>query len=129
MLSTALTTAMTGTITYVAPEKAQAFLVPEVKETLEKKPPMVDEVASNCYLYMKQKFPTLPNTSELKPNTTPRIGVMAIFKSPVYIQHYGKIVGFDAEGFWLEDTNWGGAGYRTHYMKWSNPDIAGFWSP
>lgn len=41
--------------------------------------------------------------------------------------HYGILVAFNALGFWLEDSNFGGCGYRVHFILWTNPHLKGFW--
>ena len=122
-------------MSFVASEQTQALIDtfgpgPEAYIPLQNalQAPICDEntdVRCNCYLYMKSLFPSLPRTADLKPNTTPNIGTVVIFDYP----HFGKIVGLDHEGFWLDDTNWGGPGYRTHFMLWTNPHIKGFWKP
>lgn len=65
--------------------------------------------------------------SEVKPNTTPHIGAVAVFNYNG-LPHYGIISNFNDTGFDLTDSNFGGCGIRTHHIDWSNKYIVGFWS-
>ena len=81
----------------------------------------------NCYAYVRTKIPSFPMASLVKPNTAPKVGAVVIFDYDG-LPHYGIISSFDAGGFNLTDSNYGGCGIRTHYVTWDNKYIVGFWS-
>lgn len=110
------------------PPKVYAEELPVAPVVVEPPPPVVkkDAVACNCYLYVKGKYPTFPNTKDLKPNTTPSVGVVALFDYG-NLNHYAIVTKLEAEGFWVKDSNFGGCGYRTHFIRWNDPNLVGFW--
>lgn len=91
-----------------------------------------DEVACNCYLYQKLRHPTLPRTADLKANTTPKVGAVAMFDYDILPNkphdHYAEVTELEEKGFWVRDSNFGGCGFRTHFISWSDPSLVGFWS-
>ncbi len=84
-----------------------------------------DPIASNCYLYVKSLIPSLPRSSDITSNTTPFVGAVVIMDFP----HYAIVTKLEETGFWVKDSNWGGPGYRTHFIPWGYKHIEGFWSP
>lgn len=87
-----------------------------------------DALASNCWLYVKSIYPNLPNTYDIYTNTHPTVGAVAFFKYGD-LNHYAIITKLTEDGFWVKDTNFGGPGYRTHFIAWDNPHIRGFYNP
>lgn len=83
-------------------------------------------MASNCWMYVKTQIPAFPNTKNIHSNTTPAVGVVALFNYGAE-DHYAIITKLEEKGFWVKDTNFGGPGYRTHFIEWNNPHITGFW--
>lgn len=79
----------------------------------------------NCYAYVKAKYPSLPRTALLEPNTTPHVGAVAIFDYP----HYAIIVDFDEKGFWVDHTNFKKCVHNSTYFTWDNAHLLGFWAP
>lgn len=103
---------------------AQTIAVqPLTVETEEE--PQDDPLASNCYLYVQSLIPSLPHSSKIETNTPPYVGAVVFMDYP----HYAIITKLEETGFWVKDTNWGGPGYRTHFLRWDNKHIKGFWSP
>jgi hypothetical protein len=74
---------------------------------------------------VKQRIPTLPNTKDLKPNAPVQVGAVAIFNYP----HYAIVSKLTETGFWVEDSNFGGCGMRTHFIQWNDPHLTGFYEP
>jgi hypothetical protein len=64
--------------------------------------------------------------SQVMPNTTPHIGTVVIFNYNG-LPHYGIITKLSNDGFWLNDSNYGGPGIRTHFINWGDKYIVGFW--
>lgn len=94
--------------------------------------PKVDALASNCYLYVKSIYPTLPLANRIVSNTTPYIGAVAFFeygKKDGDLPHYAVVTKLEDKGFWVKDTNFGGPGYRTHFVEWSDTRLRGFFNP
>jgi len=85
----------------------------------------IDPEASNCYMFVQSLIPSLPRSSELKSNTTPFVGAVVLMDFP----HYAIVTKLEETGFWVKDSNWGGPGYRTHFVPWGYKHIEGFWSP
>lgn len=84
-------------------------------------------VLANCYAYVRYTIPSFPMASEIKANSTPHVGAVAIFDYSG-LPHYGIISSTTVKGFWLTDSNYGGPGIRTHFIEWSDKAIKGFWS-
>lgn len=102
-----------------------ATTTPETIKEPVKKP--YDATACNCYAYVKSKIPSLPLTKYLKPNTNLDVGVVALFNyrgTP----HYAIVSKLEGVGFWVKDSNFGGCGYRTHYIKLDDPALIGYWN-
>lgn len=87
-----------------------------------------DPMAANCYLFVKSVYPDLPLMQDIHTNTTAHVGAVAFFKYDE-LDHYAIITKLQVDGFWVKDSNFGGAGYRTHFIEWNNPHIRGFYQP
>ncbi len=87
----------------------------------------VDTLACNCYSYVASQIPNLPHSADLKPNTTPHVGAVAIFDYNG-LPHYGIVTGFTEEGFTLKDSNFAHCKYMTHLIQWDDAHLVGFWS-
>lgn len=112
--------------TVLAPT-AQAQEVPHETAVATSTPAYPAYVLANCYAFVRYTIPSFPMASLVIPNTAPKIGAVVIFNYDG-LPHYGIISSFDANGFNLTDSNYGGPGIRTHYVTWDNKYIVGFWS-
>lgn len=90
----------------------------------------VDPVLSNCFLYLTTQVPNLPPQSQVQPNTTPFVGAVAIFtyisKTGETLPHVALVTKLDSDGFWVRDANFGGPGIRTHFIRYNDPHLDGF---
>lgn len=100
---------------------AQSFV-----SVFEAKP--TDPILSNCWLLVQSVYPQLKNTSEVHTGDIPTVGTIAVFQYPGEM-HYAIVTKLDLDGFWVRDSNFGGAGIRTHFIEWSNSHIRGFYNP
>lgn len=108
---------------------APTAVQPQVPQVAPSSPSEVqDSILSNCYLYMLSKIPSLPRMADITTNTTPHPGAVAFFNYSG-LPHFGIITKVEQDGFWLNDSNFGGPGIRTHFIAWGNIHIKGFWSP
>ena len=87
-----------------------------------------DPVAANCYRYIKETYPNLPLTKDIVDNTPLAVGVVAFFKYGS-LNHYAIVTKLDDTGFWIRDSNFGGPGYRTHLILYSDVHLRGFYLP
>lgn len=115
------------TTAILAPAEAQAQGIVITTSTPQEAPAIPLYVLSNCYAYVRYMIPNFPMASLIRPNTTPHVGAVAIFDYDG-LPHYGIISTLTTSGFNLTDSNYGGAGIRTHFVEWSNKYIVGFWS-
>lgn len=114
-----------------APGQARAFEVasttPEVTQNdtqVTDKAPQETGVACNCWQYVKSLIPNFPNTASLVlKKGISHNGDVVVFDYP----HYGIQVNSSDEGFWIKDSNWGGCGFKTHFIRWDNTHIRGYW--
>lgn len=80
--------------------------VPTVETELPVKQQIIDEVACNCYLAVKQRIPNLPLTKNLIPNSEVAVGSVAIFKYPSGLMHYAYVESFGTEVFKVSESNY-----------------------
>lgn len=93
----------------------------------------IDEVACNCYLYVKNRIKALPLMKEVIPNTTPHKGAVAIFNykdktTGLPVKHIAIMGDFDGEGFWVRESNFTNCEYGKRYILFSDSHLVGFWS-
>ncbi len=119
LIFAALTIAVFSDLHVVWAPTAHAQSIPKTTPVIN------DPLASNCYEYVKSLVPSLPRSSEITANTAPYVGAVVFMDFP----HYAVITKLEETGFWVKDSNWGGPGYRTHFIQWDNKHIEGFWSP
>lgn len=129
------------TKTYVRPNEALAYeLVSRVEPDLPVSEALQQEVVDlpdpdtlvryNCYLRLKQHFPDLPMTKDLRPNmTNAQEGVAVLMTYPSGLRHYAYLKKIVEGGYVIDECNYkrGVCGERTI----SRDDVAidGFWNP
>ncbi len=89
-------------------------------------------VVCNCYAYLKTRLGALPKTADMHPNTTPKIGAVAIFayidkRTGVRVWHGGLIEKIDASGFFMAETNFTKCLFDRRWVAWGDPHLRGFW--
>lgn len=92
-------------------------------------PVAVEVPLANCWEYVKRQIPTLPNTKDLKPNSTPQKGAVVIFEYPGNLMHYAVLTTFDGDGFWVDENNYKAGVTAPRWVRFNDPAIRGFWVP
>lgn len=92
-------------------------------EVLEISDDTEDSVASNCYLYVQSRIPDLPLTKDLKPNSVPLVGSVAIFDYP----HYAYVEKLGDKGFIVSECNYDAGECGERFVDWGDEHIIGFW--
>lgn len=90
----------------------------------QKKVVVEDALACNCWKYMRSLNPNFPTSDKIIPNINAHVGAIAVFDYP----HYGLVVTMDKDGFWIKDSNFKKCTYQTHYMRFDNPHLIGFFN-
>lgn len=81
----------------------------------------------NCYLYVKSRFPNLPQTAVIKANVSDAIGDVAVFKYSG-LWHYAVVESVGYGTFSISETNFG-VHKKTHReVSFSDPAFVGFYS-
>ena len=92
---------------------------------------MPDETLCNCYTYVKERIPELPNTSELKGNTVPEKGAVVLFEyvgeDGEAVKHYAILRTFEGDGFWVDENNYKKCVTSPRYVYFNDKSIKGFW--
>ncbi len=86
-------------------------------------------VSANCYLLVQARLGRkLPLMKDLKPNSMPRIGAVAIFNYKG-VPHYAEVISLHQWHFTQFESNYipGLIGYRD--VKWTDRALVGFWFP
>lgn len=82
---------------------------------------------SNCYLYVKTRFPNLPRTAVIKANVSDAIGDVAVFNySGVW--HYAVVESIGYGTFKITETNFGGDYKNTRDVSFADKSLVGFFS-
>jgi hypothetical protein len=96
------------------PSAVEASGILEAPVVIEEK---IDYVAGNCWLYLKSKIPSWPNTKDLIPNSVhPVVGGAIILQYKV--PHYVLVEKVIEEGVWISESNFGGPGYSKRLLSW-----------
>ncbi len=86
-------------------------------------------VVCNCYAYLKVKYlPNLPKMADITPNSGADVGKVAVLTYGD-VKHVGYITKLDAGGFWINDANFKPCDVQTHFIKWDDPHLRGYWEP
>ena len=80
----------------------------------------------NCYTFVKTIVGDLPNFKDLKSNTTPRKGVLAIFNYSG-VKHLGYIQSLNETGFTVREANFKPCTMGTRHIGWNDPALIGFY--
>lgn len=85
----------------------------------------------SCVTYARTLIPSLPHqdASAFVPNATFRKGIVAIFHYKNGKAHVGITGDFDAEGFWMAESNYLPCKTDKRYVRFDDPALAGFWQP
>ncbi len=90
-------------------------------------------VVCNCYLYLKTRIRGLPLMRDIVPNSTPKVGAVAIFEykdkqTGARVKHVAIIEKFSATGFAVAESNFTRCLWDRRTIDWGDPHIVGFWS-
>ncbi len=94
--------------------------------------PPTDEIACNCYLFVKQLLPNLPNTKYLIPNSPAQAGAVAIYLYPGNLPHYAYVTSVENDpvyGHWEDGSNLKHCTYYHRFVREDNPYLVGYWYP
>lgn len=91
-------------------------------------------VACNCYLYLKTRIKALPLMADIVPNSTPKVGAVAIFwykekYTAKWVKHVALIEKLSATGFTVAETNFTKCLFDRRVIAWDDERLEGFWSP
>jgi hypothetical protein len=111
-----------------APQTAQAVELPPLPPPIVQEVETVpnDPIASNCFLYVSQ-FVKLPLQALVVPNSTPYIGVVAIFQYK--LPHYAIVEKLTETGFWVKESNYYKGEYSKRFIGWDDTRLRGFYAP
>jgi hypothetical protein len=82
--------------------------------------------SANCYAYASL-FTELPRMSEILPNTSPKVGAVAIFEYPQ--KHIGIVEKLTEEGFYVKEANYFPGLIAKRFVSWNDPKLIGFYTP
>jgi len=82
--------------------------------------------SANCYLFVKARIKGLPPSSELKPNSTPKIGAVALFDYDG-VKHYAEVVSLSADHFRVFESNYTAGLIDYRDVSYADPSLKGFW--
>ncbi len=108
-----------------SPTFAMADTIPVVIER------PIDEVACNCYLYVKARISNLPMMKDVVGSTTPSVGAVAIFEyidkhTFETVKHIAIITSLGDTGFYVKESNFVGCEYGKRFIEYSDSHIRGF---
>lgn len=84
-------------------------------------------VAANCFSYASL-FVKLPRMADIKPNTTPAVGRIAVFKYKS-LKHIAVITKLNDKTFEVKESNYVAALIGTRSVSWDDPALLGFFEP
>lgn len=96
----------------------------EIKDTTLDFP----EERCNCFEFVKNRIQSKPRMSDIVPNTKMATGTVAIenFKG---IKHVSLVTKIDADGFWVEESNYHHCATGTRFIHYDRYSLVGFWEP
>lgn len=66
--------------------------------------------------------------AEIKPNTTPAKGVVAVFQYPT-LKHIALVDSIAETGFWVSECNYRAGKCGKRFVPWGNYALKGFFTP
>lgn len=88
----------------------------------------VDETLFNCWLYVKQVFPSLPTTAEVRKNLTNTPAGVAVF-SYNGTPHYAIVTTVGTSTFDISETNFKRGTHTKRTLSLNDKALLGFYLP
>lgn len=85
-----------------------------------------DDVFSNCYKYVKFRFPNLPNSATVKSGASVALGEVAVFDYNG-LQHFAVVESIGYGTFSVSETNFGVHAITHRDVSFSDPHFRGFY--
>lgn len=120
-------------LTVYAPSAAAQIPEPVQRVEVPPEPPPVvedplpDSVLCNCWAYLKEIYPTLPNTKEIHANLQKNTAEVAVF-SYDGLNHYAHVVSVGTSTFSVEETNFKKCTKGSRIVQLSDPRLLGFYN-
>jgi hypothetical protein len=91
-------------------------------------PVVIDELACNCYRFVRSKVPSLPLTKDLKSNLgAPEVGAVVIQRFSSGLMHYAVITEVTGDTFVVKESNYRKCKYTTRTLSTADPHVIGYW--
>lgn len=83
---------------------------------------------SNCYLYVKHIFPSLPPTATIKVNLTQEPSDVVHFLYEDGVEHYAVITSVATSSITIRESNWDAGVITERTVQLNDPSLQGFYS-
>lgn len=107
------------------PSTEVEILVP----TTPKKQKINDTLLCNCYLFVKNVYPSLPNTNEILSFLSEEGSVAVFYYSDIGLHHYAVVIGETENEYYIEETNYDACKKGKRIVPKNDSRLIGFYTP